>query len=209
MPIFLPGKFHGQRSLAGYSPWGHKQLDMTEWLSTHTRIEIDMFAHSLPCDFAVPQLGWVKYVSDPSDAMLGHAYAEQLTECSMTDDRYDNGLLWQNCPGDDKAWITEFAVSRFWAQWNPNQFSCTHISVKKCGQGLGKKAASQAQMFLSERVAKAKRPCRWRERCWPRKNWGWVIVASRKTEGEYCQDGGWEWFGPLQSADVKEYFAHR
>ena len=26
----LPGEFHGQRSLAGYSPWGHKQSDMTE-----------------------------------------------------------------------------------------------------------------------------------------------------------------------------------
>ena len=24
--IFLPGKFHGQRSLAGYSPWGHKRV---------------------------------------------------------------------------------------------------------------------------------------------------------------------------------------
>ena len=32
-PIFLPGKFHGQRSLAGYSPWGHKELDMTEQLT--------------------------------------------------------------------------------------------------------------------------------------------------------------------------------
>ena len=35
-PIFLPGKFHGQRSLVGYSPWGCKELDMTERLSTHT-----------------------------------------------------------------------------------------------------------------------------------------------------------------------------
>ena len=26
----LAGKSHGQRSLAGYSPWGHKELDMTE-----------------------------------------------------------------------------------------------------------------------------------------------------------------------------------
>ena len=25
-PIFLPGKSHGQRSLAGYSPWGHKRF---------------------------------------------------------------------------------------------------------------------------------------------------------------------------------------
>ena len=30
IPVFLPGKSHGQRSLAGYSPWSHKELDMTE-----------------------------------------------------------------------------------------------------------------------------------------------------------------------------------
>ena len=28
----LPGKSHGQRSLVGYSPWGHKESDMTERL---------------------------------------------------------------------------------------------------------------------------------------------------------------------------------
>ena len=27
--LFLPGIFHGQRSLAGYSPWGHKESDTT------------------------------------------------------------------------------------------------------------------------------------------------------------------------------------
>ena len=32
----LAWKFHGQRSLEGYSPWGHKESDMTEHLSTHT-----------------------------------------------------------------------------------------------------------------------------------------------------------------------------
>ena len=34
-PVFLPGKFHGQRSLGNYSPWGHKELDMTELACTH------------------------------------------------------------------------------------------------------------------------------------------------------------------------------
>ena len=29
-PVFLPGEFNGQRSLMGYSPWGRKELDMTE-----------------------------------------------------------------------------------------------------------------------------------------------------------------------------------
>ena len=28
-PVILPGKSHGQRGLAGYSPWGHEESDMT------------------------------------------------------------------------------------------------------------------------------------------------------------------------------------
>ena len=35
-PVFLPGEFHGQRSLVGYSPWGYKESNMTERLTqTH------------------------------------------------------------------------------------------------------------------------------------------------------------------------------
>ena len=32
-PVFLPGEFHGQRSLVAYGPGGHKESDMTEWLT--------------------------------------------------------------------------------------------------------------------------------------------------------------------------------
>ena len=32
-PVLLPGEFHQQWSLAGYSPWGHKELDMTEQIT--------------------------------------------------------------------------------------------------------------------------------------------------------------------------------
>ena len=39
-PVLLPGKSHGQKSLAGYRPWGGKESDIIEWLSmfkhTHT-----------------------------------------------------------------------------------------------------------------------------------------------------------------------------
>ena len=35
--VLLPGKSHGQRSLVGYSPWGLKELDMTE-ATEHTEI---------------------------------------------------------------------------------------------------------------------------------------------------------------------------
>ena len=32
-PVFLPGESHGQRRLAGHSPWGHKKSGMTERLT--------------------------------------------------------------------------------------------------------------------------------------------------------------------------------
>ena len=34
-PVLLPGKSHGQRSLVGCSPWGHKESDTTEQLHFH------------------------------------------------------------------------------------------------------------------------------------------------------------------------------
>ena len=34
-PVFLPGKSQGQRNLVGDSPWGGKESDTTERLSTH------------------------------------------------------------------------------------------------------------------------------------------------------------------------------
>ena len=34
-PVFLPGEPHGQRNLAGFSPWGHKESDTTERLTLH------------------------------------------------------------------------------------------------------------------------------------------------------------------------------
>ena len=46
--IFLPGEFHGD-SLAGYSPWGHKELDATEQLT-----EKAMAPHSSTLAWKIP-----------------------------------------------------------------------------------------------------------------------------------------------------------
>ena len=37
-PVFLPGEFHGQKSLAGYSLWGCKELHRTERLRFHFHV---------------------------------------------------------------------------------------------------------------------------------------------------------------------------
>ena len=34
-PVLLPGKFHRQRSLVGYNPWGREQLDTTGYCTVH------------------------------------------------------------------------------------------------------------------------------------------------------------------------------
>ena len=42
-PVFLPGESHGQRSLVGYSPWGHR----VRHDSTHTHIVYSVFVLSI------------------------------------------------------------------------------------------------------------------------------------------------------------------
>ena len=39
-PVFLPGESHGQRNVVGYSPWDHKESDMTEQLSMRERAPV-------------------------------------------------------------------------------------------------------------------------------------------------------------------------
>ena len=43
----LPKKSHGHSSLAGYSPWDCKELDMTEQLSMHTSGYVNTYHKSL------------------------------------------------------------------------------------------------------------------------------------------------------------------
>ena len=42
-PVFFPGESHRQKSLAVYSPWGHKELDKTEATSHACRYKANRF----------------------------------------------------------------------------------------------------------------------------------------------------------------------
>ena len=48
-PVLLPGEFHGQRRLAGYCPWGCKELDTTErlTLSQETNLSFSLEGDSI------------------------------------------------------------------------------------------------------------------------------------------------------------------
>ena len=47
-PVFFPERSNVQRSLMGYRPWGHKELDMTEQLSMHSHVLCIHF-HIMKC----------------------------------------------------------------------------------------------------------------------------------------------------------------
>ena len=57
-PVLLPGKSHGWRSLVGYSPRGHEELDTTERLHFHFHLlEKEMATHSSVLAWRIPGTG--------------------------------------------------------------------------------------------------------------------------------------------------------
>ena len=72
-PVFLPGKAHGQRSLIGYSPWGRKELEMTEWChftlqSLNPKLLL-LLTFSKPCGNS----GWSKALCAPGN-LVGQVF---------------------------------------------------------------------------------------------------------------------------------------
>ena len=57
-PVFLPAESHGQRSLTGYSPWGHKESDATEETENACMYEYVRFEKSLCLDFCLNFRNW-------------------------------------------------------------------------------------------------------------------------------------------------------
>ena len=73
-PVLLPGKSHGQRSLVGCSPWGHKESDTTERLHFH---------FSLSC--------------------IGEGNGNPL-QCSCLENPRDGGAWWASVYGVAQSW---------------------------------------------------------------------------------------------------------
>ena len=71
-PVVLLGKYKGQRSLVGYSPWGHKELDVTEAnepkhnVCTHTILWIFLGKERDSC---FNQQSWVSLVAQTVKSM--------------------------------------------------------------------------------------------------------------------------------------------
>ena len=77
-PVFLPGEFHEQRSLAGYSPWGCKESDTTEWLTHRHWVRFQIltkprkFKDEFGCTFPLVMHVFMPSCSVLSDSLQPH-----------------------------------------------------------------------------------------------------------------------------------------
>ena len=77
MPVFLPGKSHGWRSLVGCSPWGHEESDMTERLHFHFSLSCIGECNGNPLQYSC--------LENPRDGSLVGCHLWGRTESDMTD----------------------------------------------------------------------------------------------------------------------------
>ena len=92
IPVFLPGESHGQWSLVGYSPWGHKESEVTEatarkalrdhhfpW-STQDTLTLSLYSHTSPL-LHRPN-SWQPVIDSPSLKLFYPMNVTSLKSCS-------------------------------------------------------------------------------------------------------------------------------
>ena len=65
--VELPGEFHRQRNLAGYSPWGHKESNRTEQLSLYIHMGLPRWLSSKESSANAEDVGIIPGWEDPLD----------------------------------------------------------------------------------------------------------------------------------------------
>ena len=97
-PVFLPGKFYGQSNSVGYSPWGCKESDATEYkcimyinIHTHTSFPGGASGKELTCQCRRPKrLGFDPWVRKNPGGGHGHPL-----QCSFLENLMERGA-WQS-----------------------------------------------------------------------------------------------------------------
>ena len=131
IPVLLPGKSHGQRSLVSCSPWGRKALDMTERLHFHFHfhaLEKEMATHSSVLAWNIPGMAEPGGLPSMGSHRVGHdwsdlavaAVAAAAARCLV---HLDCGLMiksrWLEEWAQRGQWLVDFEV-HFRVEWEPS-----------------------------------------------------------------------------------------
>ena len=114
-PAFSPGKFHGQRSLVGYSPWGHRVRH--NWVTGHTHIH---FQEEQICRYKIfPKIKWYNHKCTKENISPKSFSTQNGKLNSLL--RYSGKLMMLNVPAGNKC--KHWNLPGTW--WEP--FSHNHL----------------------------------------------------------------------------------
>ena len=123
--VFLPGEFHGQRSLVGYSPWGHKESWPTSFqVPTHSDCDLE---ECVPVAFPYPSTLKVVNNFNAQDSLSG--VHQGLSNCSLSLLQSSQSLLLLTC------WtLVSHAVPQPAVSYDvlPSIFQCLIFSATVC-----------------------------------------------------------------------------
>ena len=130
-PVFLPGKFPGQRSLMGYSPWGHKESNMTEQLIyTHTHT----LTHTLLIQKVLIWLVSCLIMSIFSVVSLLTSLKFRIRNRYMRE--FLGGICphqWTRGKGSSREWLLPLSESPGWAApWDSGRLSKGSRVIRNC-----------------------------------------------------------------------------
>ena len=92
-PVFLPRESHGQRSLAGYSPWAHKESGRTE-AAQHTCMYI--YTHYIFCVFLIDM--WRHFLYHLQGQCISVQFSSGAQLCPTLCDPMNRSMPGLNCP---------------------------------------------------------------------------------------------------------------
>ena len=112
--VSLPGEFHVQRSLAGYSPWGRKESEMTEWLTLSLSLQFSALATIRADHYCQPA------VPDPEKRASWWPSAERRVP--LTEDRFRASDRPTQIPSTQGQLICHFS-----SEWKSKSLSCVRL----------------------------------------------------------------------------------
>ena len=139
---------HGQRSLEGYSPWGHKQLDTTEWLST---------AQHIIFSSGTQRVRW-PHSWDGSQKLSWHINPFSTNYLLWTASRYF--CYWTCCQPCSAPWCPRNSPSWSWPAWDCG-WSCRSLCCSRPAGGQTTWVHSQSCSACFPKFSLSRLGCLW------------------------------------------------
>ena len=152
--VFLRGEFHGQRSLANYSPQGGKESDMTEWLTHSTNKQSEQsYLRNVRTHLCVLLKKLNSKTADIQPVTISSMAATEVTTITSGNQRHS----WAVIVDKDKVihpalvWIVQLAMKKIQYSFTKKYVWETYVSIKLNGFLYSRTSQEEKRLYSSLR----------------------------------------------------------